>query len=79
MGMKDPRKLTQDLRVFLENCVWEIHCHLHISAKGLQFGSRFFPHQDMKIPSAKAAEDKEWEKLEKISAWNLTKVRGKKE
>ena len=33
----------------------------------------------MKIPSAKAAVDKEWEKLEKISVWNLTKVRGKKE
>ena len=33
----------------------------------------------MKIPAAKAAEDKEWEKLEKISAWNLTKVRSKSE
>ena len=33
----------------------------------------------MKIPTAKAAADKEWEKLEKISAWNLTKVRSKKE
>ena len=31
----------------------------------------------MKIPAAKAAVDKEWEKLEKISAWNLTKVRSK--
>ena len=31
--------------------------------------------QAMKIPAAKAAVDKEWEKLEKISAWNLTKVR----
>ena len=31
----------------------------------------------MKIPAAKAAVDKEWEKLEKISAWNLTKVRNK--
>ena len=29
----------------------------------------------MKIPSAKAAVDEEWGKLEKISAWNLTKVR----
>ena len=29
--------------------------------------------QAMKIPAAKAAMDKEWEKLEKISAWNLTK------
>ena len=35
--------------------------------------------QAMKIPAAKAAADKEWEKLEKISAWNLTKVRSKKE
>ena len=26
----------------------------------------------MKIPAAKAAVDKEWEKLEKIPAWNLT-------
>ena len=33
----------------------------------------------MKIPAAKAAVDKEWEKLEKILAWNLTKVRSKKE
>ena len=31
-----------------------------------------------KIPAAKAAVDKEWEKLEKISAWDLTKVRSKK-
>ena len=35
--------------------------------------------QVMKIPEAKAAVDKEWEKLRKISAWNLTKVRCKKE
>ena len=35
--------------------------------------------QAMKFPAAKAAVDKEWEKLEKISAWNLTKVRSKKE
>ena len=33
----------------------------------------------MKIPAAKAAVDKEWEKLKKIRAWNLTKVRSKKE
>ena len=26
----------------------------------------------MKIQAAKAVVDKEWEKLEKISAWNLT-------
>ena len=35
--------------------------------------------QAMKIPAAKAAVDKEWDKLEKISAWNLTKVRRKKD
>ena len=32
-----------------------------------------------KIPDAKAAVDKESEKLEKIPAWQLTKVRNKKE
>ena len=35
--------------------------------------------QAIKIPAAQAAVDKEWAKLEKISAWNLTKVRSKKE
>ena len=35
--------------------------------------------QAMKIPTAKAAVVKECEELEKISAWNLTKVRSKKE
>ena len=33
----------------------------------------------MKIPAAQAAVDKEWEKHEKIPAWNLTKVRSKSE
>ena len=33
----------------------------------------------MKIPAAKAAVDKEWEKLEKIPAWDKTKVRNKSE
>ena len=28
----------------------------------------------MKIPAAEEAVDKEWEKLEKIPAWDLTKV-----
>ena len=35
--------------------------------------------QAMKIPAAKAAVDKEWEKLEKIPARDLTKVRSKSE
>ena len=58
----------------------------HIAGKGdnsLQHYNlvhKFIPvPQAVKIPAAKAAVDKEWEKLEKISAWNLTKVRSKKE
>ena len=58
----------------------------HIAGKGensLQHYNlvhKFIPMpQAMKIPAAKAAVDKEWEKLENISAWNLTKVRSKKE
>ena len=40
---------------------------------------KFIPMpQAMKIPAAKAAVDKEWEKLEKIPAWDLTKVKSKK-
>ena len=35
--------------------------------------------QAMKFPAAKAAVDKEWERLEKIPAWDLTKVRSKLE
>ena len=47
----------------------------------LQFGSQIYSYASsyQKIPAAKAAVDKEWEKLEKISAWNLTKVRSKSE
>ena len=41
---------------------------------------KFIPvHQAMKIPAAEAAVDKEWEKLEKIPAWDKTKVRNKSE
>ena len=57
----------------------------HIAGKGensLQHYNlvhKFIPMpQAMKIPAAKAAVDKEWDKLEKISAWNLTKVKSKK-
>ena len=35
--------------------------------------------QAIKFPAAKAAVDKEREKLEKIHAWDLTKVRSKSE
>ena len=61
------------------------HHEDHIAGKGensLQHYNlvhKFVPvPQAMKIPAAKAAVDKEWEKLEKISAWNLTKVKSKK-
>ena len=58
----------------------------HIAGKGensLQHYNlvhKFIPMpQAMKIPAAKAAVDQEWEKLKKISAWNLTKVKSKSE
>ena len=61
------------------------HHEDHIAGKGdnsLQHYNlvhKFIPMpQAMKIPAAKAAVDKEWEKLDKFSAWNLTKVRSKK-
>ena len=41
---------------------------------------KFIPMpQAVKILAAKAAVDKEWEKLEKIPAWDKTKVRNKSE
>ena len=54
----------------------------HIARRGynsLQHYNLVHKFIAMKIPAAKAAVDKEREKLEKISAWNLTKVRSKKD
>ena len=58
----------------------------HITGKGnnslqhYKLVHKYIPMpQATKIPAAKAAMDKEWEKLEKIPAWDLTKVRSKKE
>ena len=58
----------------------------HIAGKGMNSLSHCnlvhkFIHmsQSMKIPDAKAAVEKEWEKLEKILAWQLTKVKNKSE
>ena len=58
----------------------------HVAGKGdnsLQHYNlvhKFIPMpQAMKFTAAKAAVDKEWEKLEKIPAWDLTKVRSKSE
>ena len=62
------------------------HHEDHIAGKGensLQHYNlvhKFIPMpQVLKIRAAKAAVDKEREKLEKISAWNLTKVKSKKQ
>ena len=44
------------------------------------FAHKFIPMpQAMKIREAKATVEKDWEKLEKMPAWHLTKVRTKKE
>ena len=58
----------------------------HIAGKGFKSLShynlvhKFIPvSQGLKIPEAKAAVDKDWEKLGKMPAWQLTKVRSKKE
>ena len=66
MEVVHPTKSKQNLRVKLVNlqdCVWENH-----------YASSY-----EQIPAAEAAVDKEWEKLEKISAWNLTKVKSKRQ
>ena len=70
----------------LQDCVLPTHHEDHIAGKGdnsllhCHLVQKFVPMpQAMKIPAVKAAVDKEWEKLEKISVWNLTKVRSEKE
>ena len=95
MGVVDPTKIKQNLRVFWklmnpQECVWETRYHQITKTILQEKGENSLQHynlvhkfipmpQAMKIPAAKAAVDKEWEKLEKISAWNLTKVKSKKE
>ena len=75
----------ESTRPRLEGAVRKPHQD-HITAKGTNsithysLVHRFIPiPQAFKIPDAKAAVEKEWEKLEKIPAWQLTKVRNKKE
>ena len=74
-----------------QGCVWESHYRLIMktilqeeetlnSLQHYNLVHKFiFVPQAMKIIAAKAAVDKEWEKLEKIPEWDLTKVRSKKE
>ena len=70
---------SESTRMRMEESLPKYH-EDHIAGKGdnsLQHYNlvhTFIPMpQAMKIPAAKAAVDKEWEKLEKIPAWNLTK------
>ena len=95
MGVVDPTKLKTKLACILEadestrmrmgNSILYHHQDF-IAGKGensLQHYTlvhKFIPmSQAMKIPAAKAAVDKEWEKLKTISAWNLTKDKNKKQ
>ena len=78
-------KASESTRLFMGESL-PTHHEDHIAVKGnnsqqhYNLVHKFIPMpQAMKTPAAKAAVDKEWEKLEKISAWNLTKVRRKKE
>ena len=95
MGVVDPTKLKQKLACILEadestrlrmGNSMPHHHQDHIAGKGENSLQHYnLVHnfiampQAMKIPAAKAAVDKQWENLEKISAWNLMKVRSKKE
>ena len=95
VGVVHPTTFKQNLRVFWklmnpQECVWETR-YRSITKTILQEKVRnhlqhynlvhkFIPMpQAMKIPAAKATVNKVWEKLEKISAWNLTKIKSKKE
>ena len=60
------------MRTILQERV-TIHCNITI------WYTNFPLPQAMNMPVAKAAVDQGWEKLEKILAWDLTKVRSKKE
>ena len=82
MGVVDPTKLKQDLRVFwklmnLKDCVWENHYQIIMKtilqeketiyhSITIWFTNLFLCLKPFKFPATKAAVDKEWEKLEKI-------------
>ena len=75
---------SESTRMRMESSLRKYH-EDHIAGKGdnsrqhYNLVHKFIPMpQAMKILPAKAV-DKEWENLEKIPAWNLTKVRSKKE
>ena len=69
----------------LEGARHKLH-QVHITAKGMNSMThyslvhKFIPMpRALKISDAKAAVEKKWKKLEKIAAWQLTKVSNKKE
>ena len=74
---------SESTRMRMEESLPKYH-EDHIAGRGdnsLQhYIHKFIPlPQAMNIPAAKAIVEKEWEKLEKIPAWDITKVRSKKE
>ena len=76
---------SESTRMRMEESLPKYH-EDHIAGKGRQFtasllfGPQIIPlPQAMMIPATKSAADKEWEKLEKIPAWDKTKVRSKSE
>ena len=76
---------SESTRLRMEESLPKYH-EDHIAGKGYNslqhyiLIHKFIPMpQAMKIPAAKAAVDREWEKLEKIQAWDKTKVRNKSE
>ena len=76
---------SESTRVRMEASLPKYH-EDHIAGKGDNSLQHYYlvhklmpMSQAMKILAAKAAVDKECEKLDKISAWNLTKVRSKKD
>ena len=95
MGVVDPTKLKTKFACILEAAESTSmrmgnpmpHYHEdHIAGKGdssqqhYNLVHKFIPMpQALKIPAAKAAVDKAWEKLAKILAWNLAKVKSKKQ
>ena len=75
----------KSLRIRMEGALHKDH-EDHIAWKGINslnhynLVHEFVPMpKAMKIPDAKAAVDTEWSKLEKIPAWQLTKVRNETE
>ena len=92
MGVVDPTKLKTKLACILEadestrmrmgNSIPHYHQD-HVAGKGENSLQHYnLVHKFILMPQAMkitAAVDKEWVKLEKISAWNLTEARSKKE